>query len=67
MIRIPTMGHGDVVLHQNEDGSVQLRDNLSRIWCACGQPAVEYFNSDLPQYRFKCMKHAYEARKAREE
>jgi hypothetical protein len=67
MNTIPEKGHGPIVLHQNEDGSVQLRDNLSRMWCACGQPAVDHFDGYLPQYQFKCIKHTYEARKTREE
>ncbi|WP_138755785.1 hypothetical protein [Paenibacillus sinopodophylli] len=57
-------GHGPIVIHQNEDGSVQLRDNLTRFWCACGQPAVEHFENELPQYRFQCIKHAHETRNA---
>lgn len=60
---IPDKGHGPIVLHQNEDGSVQLRDNLSRLWCACGQPAVEYFISNEAPHDFQCIKHAYETRK----
>ncbi|WP_079908253.1 hypothetical protein [Paenibacillus sp. 32352] len=55
---IPGKGHGSILLHENEDGSVQLRDNLSRLWCACGRPAVHYFNGALPQYQFKCIKCA---------
>jgi len=57
---IPSKGHGEIVLIQQEDGSFQLRDNLSRLWCACGQPAVHYFNAELPQYQFKCIKHSLE-------
>lgn len=62
MNTIPEMGHGPIVLQQNKDGSVQLRDKLTRIWCACGKPAVEYFNDCWPPYQFKCAKHAQEAR-----
>lgn len=61
-MKIPDKGHGPIVLHQNENGSVQLQDSLSRMWCACGQPAVDYFEDYLEQYRFKCAKHAEEAR-----
>ena len=61
---IPEQGHGTVVIHQNEDGSVQLRDNLTRFWCACGTAAVDYFENELPQYRFQCIKHAHETRNA---
>ena len=57
---IPSKGHGDIVLMQQEDGSVQLRDNQSRLWCACGRPAVHYFNSMLPQYQFQCIKCSLE-------
>lgn len=60
---IPDQGHGKVVLHQNENGSMQLRDILSRLWCACGGAAVDYFRDELPQYRFKCIKCSYEHRK----
>lgn len=34
--------HGPVVLMQKEDGSLQLRDNLSMLWCACSAPAVHH-------------------------
>lgn len=50
------LGHGKIVLHQKEDDSVQLRDNLSYIWCACSKPAVEIVE-DLhgTVYEFKCV------------
>lgn len=53
----------DFILHQNEDGSVQLRDNHSLKWCECGLPAVEHFTGYLPWHQFKCVKHAREARR----
>ena len=57
----PSKGHGDIVLMQQEDGSVQLRDNLSRLWCACGRPAVHYASDvELPQYQFQCIKCSWE-------
>lgn len=59
---IPEQGHGPVVLHQNEDGSLQLRDNLTRLWCACGGAAIEYYGDELPQYQFKCVKCSYKYR-----
>ncbi len=52
------LGHGPIVLQQQDDGSFQLRDNLSRLWCACGQPAVHRFNQELPPNQFKCIKCA---------
>ncbi|HIW33480.1 MAG TPA: hypothetical protein IAA29_11915 [Candidatus Paenibacillus intestinavium] len=48
--------HGEIILHQNEDGSVQLRDNLSRFWCACGGAAVHRDFTELPPHDFKCIK-----------
>lgn len=53
---IPSQGHGDVVLMQCEGGHVQLRDDFTRFWCACGQPAVAWSDEVLPQYNFKCIK-----------
>ncbi len=48
--------HGEVVLHQKEDGSVQLRDNLSFLWCACGRPAVERVEAECDTvYEFQCI------------
>lgn len=58
MSNIPEQGHGPVVLMQQEDGSVQLRDNLSRLWCACGKPAVHYEAENDPPYQFRCIKHS---------
>ncbi|MCY7485794.1 hypothetical protein [Paenibacillus alvei] len=63
---IPDKGHGKIVLHHNEDGSLQLRDNLSMMWCACGGAAVEYYAEELPQYQFKCIKCSYKYRKESE-
>lgn len=45
------LGHGPIKL---VDG--QLRDNLSRLWCACGQPAVHQVPHELSQYKFQCAK-----------
>lgn len=53
-------GHGEIVIHQNEDGSVQLRDNLSRFWCACGQPAIKYHPKEAAPHDFLCDKHEAE-------
>lgn len=51
------LGHGKVVLHQKEDGSVQLRDSLSFLWCACGKPAVERAKEEIDTiYEFQCVK-----------
>lgn len=33
---IPSQGHGEVVLMQCGGGYVQLRDELTRFWCAYG-------------------------------
>jgi hypothetical protein len=54
MIRV-TIGHGVVRM---ENG--QLRDDLSRIWCSCGQPAVQHVEHDLPQYQWRCEGHKQE-------
>lgn len=53
---IPEKGHGAIELHPNKDGSLQLRDKLSRFWCACGGAAIEYFGHAIPPYQFKCSK-----------
>lgn len=45
------LGHGSIKL---VDG--QLRDDLSRLWCACGKPAVHQALHELPQYQFQCVK-----------
>lgn len=51
------LGHGEIVLHQKEDGSVQLRDSLSFLWCACGKPAVEREKKEINSiYEFQCIK-----------
>ncbi|WP_268623918.1 hypothetical protein [Paenibacillus alvei] len=63
---IPDKGHGKIVLMQQEDGSLQLRDNLSRFWCACGGAAVEYNDNNQPPYQFQCIKCSYEQRKESE-
>ncbi len=55
-MQIPEQGNGLVVLMQDERGYLQLRDNLSRFWCACGMPAVHYNERALPQYKFCCSK-----------
>jgi hypothetical protein len=48
--------NGPVVLHQKEDGSVQLRDNLSFLWCSCGKPAVEQIEENKDTiHEFKCI------------
>lgn len=51
MKSIPTLGQGEIV--RGENG--QLRDNLSRLWCACGQPAVLYREKNVQPYRFLCL------------
>jgi len=52
----PSEFKGPLTIHQNEDGSVQLRDSLSRFWCACGNPAVIYNEDNEPPVRFRCNK-----------
>ena len=47
---------GALTIHQNEDGTIQLKDDLSRLWCACGKPAISYNLEDDPIYKFKCAK-----------
>lgn len=54
------LGHGPIVLMQKEDGDVQLRDNLSMLWCACSKPAVHHFPQNIQPYQFKCIKCALE-------
>ncbi|CAH8248426.1 hypothetical protein WJ0W_005689 [Paenibacillus melissococcoides] len=39
---IPEMGHGPITYETQEGGTKQLRDNVSRLWCACGKPATKY-------------------------
>lgn len=41
-------------LHQKEDGSLQLRDRLHFLFCACGKPAVHYFPDEEDHWRFQC-------------
>jgi hypothetical protein len=48
--------HSKVVLHQKEDGTVQLRDDISFLWCACGNPAVEYVKENESPYQYLCNK-----------
>lgn len=46
-----------IVLHQKEDGSVQLRDNISFLYCACGSPAVEQIEENKDTvHEFMCIK-----------
>jgi hypothetical protein len=45
-----------VVLHQKEDGTLQLRDDISFLWCACGNPAVEYVPENESPYQYLCSK-----------
>ncbi|GGD05218.1 hypothetical protein [Pontibacillus salipaludis] len=47
---------GPLVIHQNEDGSVQLRDSISRFWCACGNAAVKYNPGNIGHFKFRCIK-----------
>jgi hypothetical protein len=49
-----TIDYSKVVLHQKEDGSVQLRDHISFLWCACGNPAVEQVPENEQPYDFQC-------------
>ncbi|PWK03954.1 ASCH/PUA domain-containing protein [Tumebacillus permanentifrigoris] len=56
---------GPIILHQKEDGSLQLRDNLSRFWCACGAPAVHQIEEQANTiYEFLCIKHNAEYQEA---
>jgi hypothetical protein len=48
--------HSKVVLHQKEDGTVQLRDDISFLWCACGSQAVEYVKENESPYQYLCNK-----------
>jgi hypothetical protein len=45
-----------VVLHQKEDGTLQLRDDISFLWCVCGNPAVEYVKENESPYQYLCNK-----------
>lgn len=44
-----------IILHQKEDGSLQLRDSLHFLWCACGKPAVHCFPDEEDHWRFQCI------------
>ncbi|MFD2172400.1 DUF3850 domain-containing protein [Tumebacillus lipolyticus] len=49
--------HGPVVLMQRDDGTLQLRDNLTRLWCACGAPAVYHIKEDEGTiHEFHCVR-----------
>ncbi|CAM4399913.1 DUF1653 domain-containing protein [Bacillus manliponensis] len=50
---------GELVLVQKEDGSLQYRDDLSHMWCACGKGANNYFPENLDIYQFQCEKCAH--------
>ncbi|MHC8517004.1 hypothetical protein [Sporosarcina sp. ITBMC105] len=41
-------------IHVNEDGTHQLRDSLSRFWCACSKPATSYLPGNYGPYNFQC-------------
>ncbi|WP_242069291.1 ArpU family phage packaging/lysis transcriptional regulator [Paenibacillus dendritiformis] len=55
---IPEMGHGSITYETQEDGTKQLRDNLSRLWCTCGKPATKYTFGNQSPYDFQCMECA---------
>lgn len=44
------LGHGPIKMVNG-----QLKDDLSRLWCACGEPAVHQDPDQLPQYQFQCV------------
>ncbi|AOZ91584.1 hypothetical protein [Paenibacillus crassostreae] len=54
-LQIPELGHGPITIFENEDGTKQLKDGLSRLWCACGEAAVHYYSGNPPQYQFQCV------------
>lgn len=55
---IPEMGHGPITYETQEDGTKQLRDNVSRLWCACGKPATKYTFGNQSPHDFQCMECA---------
>ena len=46
------LGHGKI---RFENG--QLIDDLSRFWCACGEPAIKRVMDNEPPHDFVCSKH----------
>ncbi|MNC59650.1 hypothetical protein D3C75_1094730 [compost metagenome] len=50
------LGHGPIKM---VDG--QLRDDLSRLWCGCGQPAIHQVPDEQDHHRFQCMKCSAES------
>ncbi|KAA1803366.1 hypothetical protein ACQKF0_29920 [Bacillus wiedmannii] len=45
---------GELTLIQREDGGVQYRDDMTRFWCACGEPASHYFPDKKGHWEFEC-------------
>ncbi|WP_411501395.1 DUF1653 domain-containing protein [Bacillus thuringiensis] len=60
------MFKGELVLMQREDGGVQYRDDLSRMWCACGKPANNHFPEEEGHWKFQCEKCAHGKREVNE-
>ena len=51
------MIRGELRYEKQTDGTMQLRDDLSRFWCACGKPATAYFPELVGIHQFKCEGH----------
>lgn len=54
---IPDKSNGPITMQKNRDGNDQLRDNLSGMWCACGEPAIHYDSELESPYDFQCEVH----------
>ncbi|KAB2456614.1 hypothetical protein F8161_24190 [Bacillus cereus] len=50
---------GELVLMQREDGGLQYRDDLSKMWCHCGKPANNHFPEEEGHWKFQCEKCAH--------